>query len=57
MIYMDNAATTLHKPDAVKEAVLAAFDTMGNAGRGAHKIYTYHDGKSVALRRAAAGIF
>ena len=35
MIYMDNAATTLHKPDAVKEAVLAAFDTMGNAGRGA----------------------
>lgn len=35
MIYMDNAATTLHKPDCVKEAVLAAFDTMGNAGRGA----------------------
>ena len=35
MIYMDNAATTLHKPDAVKAAVLAAFDTMGNAGRGA----------------------
>ena len=35
MIYMDNAATTLHKPDAVKQAVLAAFDTMGNAGRGA----------------------
>nr|WP_294494611.1 aminotransferase class V-fold PLP-dependent enzyme [uncultured Mediterraneibacter sp.] len=35
MIYMDNAATTLRKPDAVKEAVLRAFDTMGNAGRGA----------------------
>lgn len=35
MIYMDNAATTLRKPDAVKQAVLAAFDTMGNAGRGA----------------------
>lgn len=35
MIYMDNAATTLHKPDAVKAAVLEAFDTMGNAGRGA----------------------
>ena len=34
MIYMDNAATTLHKPDVVKAAVLAAFDTMGNAGRG-----------------------
>lgn len=35
MIYMDNAATTLHKPDEVKAAVLAAFDTLGNAGRGA----------------------
>lgn len=34
MIYMDNAATTLHKPDVVKAAVLAAFDTMGNAGEG-----------------------
>ena len=35
MIYMDNAATTLHKPEAVKQAVMEAFDTMGNAGRGA----------------------
>lgn len=35
MIYMDNAATTLRKPVQVKEAVLAALDTMGNAGRGA----------------------
>lgn len=35
MIYMDNAATTLQKPETVKKAVMAAFDTMGNAGRGA----------------------
>lgn len=35
MIYMDNAATTLQKPEAVKEAVIHAFDRMGNAGRGA----------------------
>ena len=35
MIYMDNAATTLHKPEAVKKAVIEAFDTIGNAGRGA----------------------
>lgn len=35
MIYMDNAATTLQKPKQVKEAVLSAFDVMGNAGRGA----------------------
>ena len=35
MIYLDNAATTLHKPEAVKKAVAEAFDIMGNAGRGA----------------------
>ena len=35
MIYLDNAATTLHKPEAVKKAVAEAFDMMGNAGRGA----------------------
>lgn len=35
MIYFDNAATTLHKPEAVKKAVTEAFDVMGNAGRGA----------------------
>lgn len=34
MIYLDNAATTLHKPEAVKKAVAEAFDMMGNAGRG-----------------------
>lgn len=34
MIYMDNAATTLQKPREVKEAVMKAFDSMGNAGRG-----------------------
>ena len=35
MIYLDNAATTLHKPEAVKKAVAEAFYMMGNAGRGA----------------------
>ena len=35
MIYMDNAATTIHKPEPVKVAVLAAMDSFGNAGRGA----------------------
>lgn len=36
MIYLDNAATTLQKPPCVKEAVLQAMDTFGNASRGAH---------------------
>lgn len=36
MIYLDSAATSLQKPDCVKEAVYASFNTIGNAGRGAH---------------------
>lgn len=36
MIYMDNAATTMHKPKEVTDAVLQAMNSMGNAGRGAH---------------------
>ena len=36
MIYLDNAATTLHKPPQVMEAVLHSMITMGNAARGAH---------------------
>ena len=36
LIYLDNAATTLHKPPQVAEAVLHAMTTMGNAARGAH---------------------
>ena len=41
MIYFDNAATTLHKPDCVKEAVLQAMDSMGNSGRGVHDASLY----------------
>ena len=36
MIYMDNAATTMRKPNEVMEAVVNAMNSMGNAGRGAH---------------------
>lgn len=36
MIYMDNAATTMRKPQEVTEAVMSAMNSMGNAGRGAH---------------------
>lgn len=36
MIYMDNAATTMRKPNEVIEAVVTAMNSMGNAGRGAH---------------------
>ena len=36
MIYLDNAATTLHKPPQVTEAVVQAMMTMGNSSRGTH---------------------
>ena len=36
MIYLDNAATTLKKPDCVVEAVTAALCSMGNSSRGTH---------------------
>lgn len=36
MIYLDNAATTLKKPDCVVEAVIAALCSMGNSSRGTH---------------------
>lgn len=36
MIYLDNAATSFHKPNAVIEAVASAMRHMGNSGRGAH---------------------
>lgn len=37
MIYFDNAATTLMKPETVAKAVYDAILTMGNAARGAHE--------------------
>ena len=37
MIYLDNAATTIHKPQTVIDAVVHAMTSMGNASRGAHE--------------------
>lgn len=34
MIYLDNAATTLRKPQEVIDAVAHAMCSLGNAGRG-----------------------
>lgn len=36
MIYFDNAATSLQKPETVIEAVTEAMKSLGNASRGAH---------------------
>lgn len=37
MIYFDNAATTLQKPESVARAVLKAMTSFGNPGRGVHE--------------------
>ncbi len=36
MIYLDNGATSFHKPTAVKRAVLQALERCANPGRGGH---------------------
>ena len=52
MIYLDNAATTLHKPPQVEQAVLDAMRTAGNPGRGAHEP-TLHASRLVYAARCA----
>ena len=37
MIYLDNAATTLHTPQQVIDAVVHAMQSMGNCARGTHE--------------------
>lgn len=37
MIYLDNAATTLHKTQQVIDAVVHAMQSMGNCARGTHE--------------------
>ena len=36
MIYLDNAATTLQKPESVKNAIINALEVCGNPGRGGY---------------------
>lgn len=38
MIYLDSAATSWPKPDAVKEAVMKSLDAAGNPGRSGHRM-------------------
>lgn len=57
MIYLDNAATTLHKPPQVGQAMLEALQTAGNPGRGAHEP-TLHAARLVyGTREALAELF
>ena len=37
MIYLDNAATTIYKPEGVAQAMVQALSSLGNSGRGAYE--------------------
>ena len=57
MIYLDNAATTMHKPAAVTEAVMHAMSSLGNAGRGVHGATLSASRTIYDARRRLAGFF
>ena len=57
MIYFDNAATTIHKPTCVVEAVAKAMGCMGNSGRGAHQSAMNAARSIYDARVAISGLF
>ena len=57
MIYMDNAATTLQKPEEVKEAILYALEHIGNAGRGGTEAALDASRSIYAVREKLADFF
>lgn len=57
MIYLDSAATSLHKPSCVTEAVIKAMETVGNAARGAHGASLGAAGTIYETRRKLAAFF
>lgn len=57
MIYFDNAATSLRKPDTVADAVYAAIKSMGNCGRGSYSA-SLEAGRTIyATREVLAQLF
>ncbi len=57
MTYLDNAATTLHKPDSVAEAAYRAIKTLSSPGRGSHEAAARASEMAYACREAAAALF
>ena len=57
MIYLDNAATSRPKPPGVAEAVLAAMETYGNSGRGAHEDALAASRGVYAVRERVSALF
>ncbi|MDR0293123.1 MAG: aminotransferase class V-fold PLP-dependent enzyme [Oscillospiraceae bacterium] len=57
LIYLDNAATTLHKPPEVGAAMQRALNTCGGAGRGGHAAAQKAAEVLFDCREAAARLF
>ena len=57
MIYLDNAATTMRKPQEVVDAVVAAMGSLGNAGRGASASALDAGRLVLRCREAVAALF
>ncbi len=57
MIYLDNAATTLVKPPAVKAAVAEALESFGSVGRGVHASSLAAGSAVYEARRRLAELF
>jgi selenocysteine lyase/cysteine desulfurase len=57
MIYLDNAATTLVKPDSVLQASYQAMKTGSSPGRGSHEAAGRAAALAYECREAAASLF
>ena len=57
MIYLDNAATSFPKPDAVYDRVSAMLRECGNPGRSSHRLAMVSEREVFACRAAAAEMF
>ena len=57
MIYLDSAATSLHKPDGVGYAMLSAMNTMASPGRGAYPAAMRAAGVCLTCRENLARLF
>ncbi len=57
MTYLDNGATSFHKPDSVYRAVQCALDNCANPGRGGHKAAMTAAKTVLRCRERAAKLF
>ena len=57
MIYFDNAATTLVKPQSVAKAMSSAVNKLGNPGRSGHEAAMDAAEEAYACRSLAAKLF